>query len=220
MAVPRKEFKIVPATEEDAVALAEVESIANEEANLSRGQKNVSHVIFGPPNEVKHNFRAKGLVEKMKNDPFVRNWKAVVEEDGQEKIVGWANWFFYTEPQPIETKEIDWPAGMNAKGCNEFIGALTAMRAKYQTGRKFGYLQVLATLPGYRGNGIGSGLLEIGLAEARRAGLNEFFLEASDDGHDLYAKFGFKDLERTLIDLVPYGGEGQAQTRAMRILPN
>lgn len=147
MAVPRQEFKIVPATEEDAVALAQVESIANEEANLARGQKNLSHVIFGPPSEVRHNFRAKGLVDKMKNDPYARNWKAVVEEDGQEKVVGWANWFFYTEPQPIEFKEIDWPAGTNAKACNEFISALTAVRAKHQTGRNFGCKSTTVSVP-------------------------------------------------------------------------
>lgn len=147
MAVPRTEFKIVPATEEDAVALAQVESIANEEANSERGQRNLFHVIFGVPSEVRHNFRAKGLVDKMKNDPYGRNWKAVVEEDGQEKIVGWANWFFYTEPQPIEFKDIDWPAGMNSKGCNEFIHTLTAVRAKHQTGRKFGCKSTIVSIP-------------------------------------------------------------------------
>jgi N-acetylglutamate synthase and related acetyltransferases len=75
-------------------------------------------------------------------------------------------------------------------------------------------------LPQYRGQGIGSGLLKVGLAEARELGLTEFFLEASDDGHDLYAKFGFADIEQTMIDLVPYGGKGKAQVRAMAILPN
>jgi ribosomal protein S18 acetylase RimI-like enzyme len=81
-------------------------------------------------------------------------------------------------------------------------------------------LQVLATLPEYRGQGIGSRLLEIGLAEGRNAGLDEFYLEASDDGHDLYEKFGFRDLERIPIDLVQYGGNCEAQVRTMRILPN
>ena len=147
MAVPRIEFKIVPATEEDAVALAEVESIANEEANRARGPSNLCHIVFGPPNEVRHNFRAKGLVDKIKNDPYARNWKAVVEEDGQEKVVGWANWFFYTEPQPIEFKDIDWPAGTNVKACNEFIGTLTAVRAKHQTGRTYGCKSTIISTP-------------------------------------------------------------------------
>jgi hypothetical protein len=138
MAVPKTNFKIVPAVEGDAFALAQVESIANDESNKSRGASNVSHVIFGAPSEESQNFRAKGLVDKMKNDPYVRHWKAVVEEDGQEKIVGWANWFFFTEPQPIEWKDIEWPSAKNPKACNEFVGSLTAVRAKHQSGRKFG----------------------------------------------------------------------------------
>lgn len=138
MAAPRIDFKILPATEEDAFTLAQVEAIANDEANKARGENNLSHVIFGPPSDVRMEFRAKGLVDKIKNDTYARNYKAVVEENGEEKIVGWANWFFYTEPQPIEFKEIDWPAGTNAKACNEFIQTLTAVRAKHQTGKKFG----------------------------------------------------------------------------------
>lgn len=50
--------------------------------------------------------------------------------------------------------------------------------------------------------------------------MDEFYLEASDDGHDLYEKFGFRDLERIPIDLVQYGGDCEAQVRTMRILPN
>ncbi|KAJ5667827.1 uncharacterized protein N7477_006397 [Penicillium maclennaniae] len=220
MEAPRIDFKILTATEEDAFTLAHVEAIANDEANKARGETNLSHVIFGPPSDARKEFRAKGIIDKMKNDKYARYCKAVVEENGEEKIVGWANWFFYTELQPIEFKEIDWPAGTNSTACNEFVRTLTTVRAKHQTGKKFGYLQVLATLPQYRGQGIGSGLLKVGLAEARELGLTEFFLEASDDGHDLYAKFGFADVERIMIDLVPYGGKGEAQVRAMSILPN
>lgn len=81
-------------------------------------------------------------------------------------------------------------------------------------------MQVLATLPQYRGHGIGSALIKLGLAEARKVGLIEFYLEASDDGHDLYEKFGFVDLEHILVDLKQYSGDCQAQVTAMRIFPN
>ena len=81
-------------------------------------------------------------------------------------------------------------------------------------------LQVLATLPQYRGNGIGSALVALGLDEARKAGLTEFFLQASEDGHDVYEKFGFVDVEEIPVDLKQYGGECVYRVRAMRIFPN
>jgi hypothetical protein len=109
MTAPRIDFKILPATEEDAFALAQVEAISNEEANKARGENNLSHVIFGLPSDARHQFRAKGLVDKMKNDTYARNYKAVVEEDGKEKIVGWANWFFIPNRSPLRSRKLSGP---------------------------------------------------------------------------------------------------------------
>lgn len=81
-------------------------------------------------------------------------------------------------------------------------------------------LQVLATLPEYRGYGVGSTLIKEGLDEGMNNGLNDFWLEASNDGHALYENFGFQDVEPIPFDLEPWGGEGMIQLRAMRRLPN
>ena len=78
----------------------------------------------------------------------------------------------------------------------------------------------MATLPEYRGYGIGSTLIKQGLEEGMRNGLTDFWLEASNDGHDIYEKFGFRDVEPISIDLEKYGGEGVAVVRTMRRLPN
>jgi ribosomal protein S18 acetylase RimI-like enzyme len=78
----------------------------------------------------------------------------------------------------------------------------------------------LATLPGYRGYGIGSALIKHGLEEAAKKGLTDFWLESSNDGHALYEKFGFRDVEPIVIDLKQYGGEGLAPVRTMRRIPN
>jgi hypothetical protein len=59
-----------------------------------------------------------------------------------------------------------------------------------------------------------------GLEEGTKMGLTDFWLEASNDGHDLYEKFGFRDVEPNLIDLEKYGGVGIATVRTMRRLPN
>lgn len=77
-------------------------------------------------------------------------------------------------------------------------------------------LSVLATLSEYRGNGIGSALIERGLEEARELGLSEFWLDASEDGHDLYVKYGFQDVEFIPFDLGKYGGVGKARVMGMR----
>lgn len=81
-------------------------------------------------------------------------------------------------------------------------------------------MQVLATLPEYRGHGVGSALIKHGLDEGMNTGLNDFWLEASNDGHGLYAKYEFQDIEPILFDLEKYGGVGMVQLMAMRRLPN
>jgi ribosomal protein S18 acetylase RimI-like enzyme len=78
----------------------------------------------------------------------------------------------------------------------------------------------LATLPEYRGYGIGSALIKKGLEEGMEKGLLDFWLGSSNDGHALYEKFGFRDVESVVIDLAQYGGEGLASIRAMRRVSN
>lgn len=78
----------------------------------------------------------------------------------------------------------------------------------------------MATLPEYRGYGIGSALIKKGLEEGTEMGLVDFWLESSNDGHALYEKFGFRDVEPVVMDLSQYGGEGLAPVRTMRRLPN
>lgn len=76
-------------------------------------------------------------------------------------------------------------------------------------------LSVLATLLEYRGNGIGSALIERGLREAKDLNLSEFWLDASEDGHDLYVKYGFEDVELIPLNLEKYGGVGQVRVMSM-----
>lgn len=77
-------------------------------------------------------------------------------------------------------------------------------------------LSVLMTLPEYQGQGIGSALLEFGLAEAKKKGLTQFWLESSPDGYNLYRKFGFEDVDNIRMDLTKYGGVGWEESACMR----
>jgi ribosomal protein S18 acetylase RimI-like enzyme len=76
---------------------------------------------------------------------------------------------------------------------------------------------VLATLPDFRLRGIGSSLVRHGLAEAEALGLSDLWLTASADGHDLYMKYGFQDLESVFTheDIAKYGGSGDPKVMAM-----
>lgn len=131
-------FKILPATEEDFLKLAEIESISNDSMTGTPLEANITHIMFGPPNPENHKFRAKGLVDMLSKDPTMKNYKAVVEEDGKEKIVAWAQWNFYPEVTPIKDwANLDWPATANGEACNDLIGRMTAIRQKYMSGRKF-----------------------------------------------------------------------------------
>ncbi|KAJ5261371.1 hypothetical protein N7478_011966 [Penicillium angulare] len=212
-----RNFKILPATPDDFLALAEVEAVSNIEANQTPLESNVSYIMFSHPSDVQIQKRAEGLEKTSKEDPAMKSYKAVVEdENGREKIVAWAQWGFYTEIQPIkEWENIEWSPPANGEACNHCIGAMTNIRKKYMTGKRHAYLQVLATLPEYRCQGIGSALLKDGIAEAKEKRLDDFFLTASADGHDLYVKFGFKDIELVEMDIIQFGGVGNANVMAM-----
>ncbi|KAF3401931.1 hypothetical protein F1880_009790 [Penicillium rolfsii] len=222
MAASRLEldFKILVATEADCAAFAEIEDISNCNASKTHPRNNLSIVLFGPPGDT--SFRTKDLADKIRNDNSARIWKAVLtDSEGQDKIVAFSLWHFYLEPKVIDDwKDIQWRPTANQEGANLFLRSAVAMRKKYMSGKVFGHLQVLATLPEYRGYGIGSALIKQGLEEGAKNGLTDFWLESSNDGHSLYEKFGFRDVEPIVIDLEKYGGEGLAEVRTMRRIPN
>ncbi|KAJ5950069.1 hypothetical protein N7454_001653 [Penicillium verhagenii] len=214
-------FKILPATDDDFFALAQVEAIANDTATQTPIEANVSRLMFGLPNDENSKFRAKGMIERRRDDTSMKDYKVVVEEDGKEKIVAWASWNFYTDERVIKDwTNITWPETANGDACNGIIGRMTTLRQKHMSGKNYAFLQVLATLEEYRGRGIGSALLRQGIADAQELGLHDFWLTASADGRPLYAKFGFQDVEPLTVDLEQYGGSGDPNVMGMRRFPN
>ena len=71
-------------------------------------------------------------------------------------------------------------------------------------------LRALATLPQYQGKGCGSALLQWGLEKIDADG-RRVFLEATPQGHSLYAKLGWKDVDEMVFDLNAYGFNGHVQ---------
>ncbi|KAI2786862.1 hypothetical protein POX_g09258 [Penicillium oxalicum] len=211
----RLDYKILPATQSDCAAIAQVEALSNFNSSKTAPRCNPAQVIFPPPDDVSS--RTKDFSEKTQNDPSMKIWKAVATVDGVDKIVAMTVWHFYPEPKIVDDwKDIDWPSNAQGEACNGFIRGMASLRKKHMSGKEFGHLQVLATLPEYRGYGIGSTLIKIGLDEGRGMGLHTFWLEASNDGYPLYRKFGFEDVESFEFDLKKYGGDGPVRVRTMR----
>jgi hypothetical protein len=146
------DFQVIPATEDDCLTLAQVEAIAFDNSKKEPPGSNTFQIMFGSYSDVGNEFRRGNFLEKMQTDPTARFWKAVIkDENGQEKIIGWARWHYFTEPKIIEPlkKDIPWPASANPDACNEFIGAVELAKKKHMDGKRFGcriFMEILSFL--------------------------------------------------------------------------
>lgn len=75
-------------------------------------------------------------------------------------------------------------------------------------------LKLLHTDPDHQRRGAGSKCLEWGTAEADRLGLVSY-LESSEEGRPLYEKFGFKEVDRIVVDLSKWGVPTEAKAFQM-----
>lgn len=129
MSNPLVNVEILPATEEDTLALAQIESAAFQGSDPRLGA-----VLFGPPTPQGHERRSKDLIGVMNNDPTVKFTKAVV--DGQ--IAAWAEWHYYAEPfSPKEWEDKEFPDFTSPAGCNEFFGLIQKRKNKHLAGSRF-----------------------------------------------------------------------------------
>ena len=77
---------------------------------------------------------------------------------------------------------------------------------------KLKVLKELYVRPEYQRKGLGSRLVQWGIEKADELGLPGY-VEGTDKGTGLYLKFGFEEVARNSVDLVPWGGkEGQVHT--------
>lgn len=129
-------FKILPAAEEDCLALAKLWSTANCEVD-DPGAREFLTILFGKPTNEYIQTRAENYREKTMRNPNTRFWKAIVEENGEEKIVGWTYCVWHTEIKPIKWKDFEWPAPANSDAANRTMCDITEARARQMTGKQF-----------------------------------------------------------------------------------
>ena len=68
-------------------------------------------------------------------------------------------------------------------------------------------LDLLATLPGYQGQGIGTAMLRWGMAKADEW-QTRIYLEATPAGYPVYIKHGWRVVEEIRLDFSQHGGVG------------
>ncbi|KAL1953191.1 hypothetical protein VTO42DRAFT_3397 [Malbranchea cinnamomea] len=217
MAPSPSPIQILPATEDDCLAIADIESLAFEPDPGSR-------IMFGPRNVANLPFRAAQLKEVMNTDPTVRFFKAVVDD----QIVAAAQWHFRTNPDwhlgkgpgpnPSTMCGIDpptsWPPGSNAPALDAFFGWIYEVRKRRMGGKAHALLSLLVTRPDFQGRGAASALVKHGLQLCDQQNLPAW-LEASTAGYPVYKKLGFEDVEVHETDYRPYGGEWTARLVGM-----
>lgn len=154
------------------------------------------------------------------------------------EIVGFAQWQYPLTLSPeaeSEKKHLDatreervpLPEKANAALIKDFFGLLDVKRNHYtdQTKdyRKISHgqqvlcslitrpqvLSLLGVAPAHQGKGAGSALIKRGLDDAD-ANNARAYVEASPYGLPVYKKRGWKEIDRVIMDMSKYGGQGLA----------
>jgi hypothetical protein len=84
-----------------------------------------------------------------------------------------------------------WPAGCNTDLANDFFGTLAIRRQEIMEGRPHCYLEIVCTLPVWRGHGAAGKIVEWGTAKADEMGM-ECYVEAGPGLQEWYGSFGFE----------------------------
>ncbi|PGG98680.1 hypothetical protein GX51_06687 [Blastomyces parvus] len=204
MAATSPTITVLPAQLEDAAALAKVEGDAF-------STDPVTMTLFGPYNPESSTFRAKELAEGMaKKDPTTHYIKAVL---GDGTIVGLGIWHFYPDEESsngakrVDLDKKEWGPGANVDACRDFFGQIYKMRDRMR-GQRHAFLSCIATNIAHQGLGAGSAMLQYGVDIADKDNLPGW-LEASQQAHNLYKKFGFEDVDSFTLEFSKYGGEGE-----------
>jgi len=165
---------------------------------------------------------AKARFTKQVSMPEIHMFK-MTEGSPEGKIVAWARWAFphtlsreeeEKRKQDKEREERDiaegktsrWPVGAVVEPIEKYFDAVDVMRKKHADNSSMYVMQFLATDPAYQRRGLGKTLLKNVLDRVDAEG-RKTHIEATQDGHPLYLKLGWKDIDHIQIDLTKWGGD-------------
>jgi len=139
---------------------------------------------------------------------------AAVMDTASNKIVASSHWEFIPSPPTQDQRERlsttkPPPPESNVEAWNDLVKHLTEQRIQrvLGAGQPVAFLHTLTTHPDHQRRGAGGKLLRFWLQEVDRRGVVAY-LEASEAGKPLYARFGFKPVFEKEFDMKKYGGTG------------
>jgi GNAT superfamily N-acetyltransferase len=143
-------------------------------------------------------------------NPHARFMKVVDAASG--KMIACGHWDIYpaerTQDQVDKlTHRSPPPADANADAWNDFFGYMSEQRNSVLGNRPIALLHTLVTHLDHRRRGAGGMLMERFVADIDAEQL-EGYVEASQAGRPLYAKFGFEPVFEKEFPLEKYGGSG------------
>ena len=139
------------------------------------------------------------------------------------RVVGISIWKIYERERSAEELAADeqkaarepLPPTADAAFLAAFFGAVGAAKKELLGGRPYVLLHMLGTDPAHHRRGVGSLGLQWGLAQADRLGV-EAYLEASEMGRPLYARWGFEEVRRLEFDARDFGADKEMRHTIMR----
>ncbi|KAI5928538.1 hypothetical protein F4810DRAFT_644084 [Camillea tinctor] len=151
-----------------------------------------------------------------------RHQVAVDSETG--KVVGYSRWILPVRltsewpdaqtPAASDQEEKEYTKSFESAdwsgrpGMDEIDVPVTAIKKRLLELKEYMILDYLAVHPDNGGRGIGTMLVESGIAQAERMGVDIFVL-AYKAGLGVYFRLGFKLLEQLIQDDSKYGGQGE-----------
>lgn len=171
----------------------------------------------GPFPEGALEFRSQEIAKQFEEDPTTR-WLKVVDTDlssdeGGDGIA-FAKWNVYEDHAPGARPMREFGPGCNAEACKLVFGGLAAQRERILGERRSIYLHILVTDPAHGRRGAAGKLLAWGIDEAKQHKL-PLYVESSVEGHELYKRYGFKDIEVRETDLSQWGAKEPHRIWAM-----
>ncbi|KAL6863674.1 putative GNAT family acetyltransferase [Trichoderma novae-zelandiae] len=200
---------VVPATEADLPRSIAIERRAY-------GPNKASSIFF-PGKGLSLEDRVAQMSARKREDPACQ-WIKVVDADleakGEESMIAFSQWFVYSadvKPSPVKRS---WGPGTNPEACDSFFGEMDRRWWNRFEGKPHVYLKLLHTDPDHQRRGAGGMCLQWGVSMADRLGLVSY-LEASEEGRPLYERYGFREVDRIVVDLSKWGSTEPATAYLM-----